>query len=226
MVHPSWLETAILAILLCISGTLFWRRFRKPLDAIRGARDNPDFKLRPLAPRIRQFVWEVMLQGKVIRERPLPGLAHAFVFWGFCAFALITVNHLAAGFGFPFLSRAGGFGKAYFALVAVFAVAVAVSIAGLAIRRFVTRPKWLGKVSPESGVIALFIFILMVTYLAGLRLDETTLPARANWWLHTRDAARISAADPAYQAPAPGDQPGYRVSAAGRVQQNSAAGGR
>ena len=31
-----------------------------------------------------------MLQGKVIRERPLPGLAHAFVFWGFCAFALIT----------------------------------------------------------------------------------------------------------------------------------------
>ncbi len=185
MVHPSWLETAILAILLCISGTLFWRRFRKPLDAIRGARDNPDFKLRPLGPRIRQFIWEVMLQGKVIRERPLPGLAHAFVFWGFCAFALITVNHLAAGFGFPFLSRAGGFGKAYLALVAAFAVAVAVSIAGLAIRRFITRPKWLGSVSPESGVIALFIFILMVTYLAGMRLDETTLAARANWWLHT-----------------------------------------
>ena len=32
-----------------------------------------------------------MLQGKVIRQRPLPGLAHAFVFWGFCAFALITL---------------------------------------------------------------------------------------------------------------------------------------
>ena len=127
-----------------------------------------------LAPRIRQFVWEVLLQGKVIRERPLPGLAHAFVFWGFCAFALITLNHLAAGFGFPFLSREGGFGKAYFAFVAVFAVAVAVSIAGLAIRRFVARPSWLGKVAPESGIIALFIFILMVTYLAGLALDETT----------------------------------------------------
>ena len=115
------------------------------MDAIRRSRDNPDFHLRPLAPRIRQFVWEVLLQGKVIRERPLPGLAHAFVFWGFCAFALITLNHLAAGFGFPFLSRDGGFGKVYFAFVAVWAVAVAVSIAGLAIRRFVARPALAGQ---------------------------------------------------------------------------------
>ncbi|HLY17444.1 MAG TPA: heterodisulfide reductase-related iron-sulfur binding cluster [Bryobacteraceae bacterium] len=185
MVHPSWLEIAILAILLCISGTLFWRRFRKPVEAIRRARANPDFQLRPLGPRIRQFVWEVLLQGKVIRERPLPGLAHAFVFWGFCAFGLITLNHLAAGFGLPFLSRGSGFGKIYFAFVAVFAVAVAVSIAGLAARRFIARPKWLGTVAPESGIIALFIFILMVTYLAGLALDETAPGARANWWLHT-----------------------------------------
>ena len=185
MVHPSWLEMAILAILLCISGYLFWRRFRKPVDVIRRSRDNPDFKLQPLAPRIRQFVWEVLLQGKVIRERPLPGLAHAFVFWGFCAFALITLNHLAAGFGVPFLSRTGRFGRFYFTFVAVFAVAVAVSIAGLAIRRFVVRPKWLGKLSPESGIIALFIFILMVTYLAGLAVDETTVTARVSWWLHT-----------------------------------------
>ena len=56
---------------------------------------------------------------------------------------------------------------------------------GLAIRRFVARPKWLGKVSPESGIIALFIFILMVTYLAGLGMDEATTAARVNWWLHT-----------------------------------------
>jgi Fe-S oxidoreductase len=185
MVHPSWLEIAILAILLCSSGTLFWLRFRKPVDAILRSRDNPDFKLRPLAPRIRQFVWEVLLQGKVIRERPLPGLAHAFVFWGFGAFALITLNHIAAGFGFPFLNREGGFGKAYFAFVAVFAVLVAVSIAGLAIRRFVARPRWLGKVAPESGIIALLIFILMITYLAGLTMHETSTAARANWWLHT-----------------------------------------
>ncbi|MFN7995929.1 MAG: (Fe-S)-binding protein [Bryobacteraceae bacterium] len=92
---------------------------------------------------------------------------------------------MAAGFGFPFFDSHSAFGKIYFGFVAIFAVAVAVSIAGLAIRRFVVRPLWLGNVSPESGVIALFIFILMVTYLAGLRLDEGTTAGRINWWLHT-----------------------------------------
>jgi Fe-S oxidoreductase/nitrate reductase gamma subunit len=185
MVHPSWPEIVILLILLCVSISLFWLRFRKPVNVIRRSRDNPDFQLRPLGSRVWQFLWEVMLQGKVIRERPLPGLAHAFVFWGFCAFALITINHIAAGFGAPFLSRANRFGKAYFTFVAVFAVAVAISIAGLAIRRFVVRPVWLGKLSVESFWIALFIFILMVTYLAGLALDESTGAARVDWWLHT-----------------------------------------
>jgi len=104
MAHPSWLEIALLVVLLCTSASLFWMRFRKPVDAIRASRDNPDFHLHPLRLRVWQFVWEVMLQGKVIRERPLPGLAHAFVFWGFCAFALITVNHIATGFGAPFPS--------------------------------------------------------------------------------------------------------------------------
>src|SRR5580658_5627140 len=98
MAHPSWIEIAILLILICISGSIFWSRFRKPMEQIRRARANPDFHLEPLGPRIGQFVWEVLLQGKVIRERPLPGIAHAFVFWGFCAFALITLNHIAAGF--------------------------------------------------------------------------------------------------------------------------------
>src|SRR5215475_11099104 len=101
-----------------------------------------------------------MLQAKVIRERSLPGIAHAFVYWGFCAFALITLNHLAMAFGAGFLSRTSGFGAFYFRFVAFWAVAVAISIAGLFVRRFLVRPVWLGKVSSESGVIALLIFLL------------------------------------------------------------------
>jgi len=114
-------------------------------------RPDPGFTLGNLLPRIRSFAWEVLLQGKVIRERPAAGVAHAFVFWGFCAFALITVNHIATGFGFPLLSRTGGFGRVYFGFVALFAVAVSLSIVYLAVRRFILRPVWLGKVSPESG---------------------------------------------------------------------------
>jgi len=127
-----------------------------------------------------------MLQAKVIRERPLPGLAHAFVFWGFCAFALVTLNHFATGFGLPFLTRERGFGRVYFYVAAIFGLAVAASIAALTVRRFLMRTRWLGaRVSYESGWIAILIFALMITYLATWFIAEGGLGAKALWWAHT-----------------------------------------
>ena len=165
-----------------VSLILFGRRFWRVAAIIRGARPDADFSLSPLGPRIFAFIRNVVFQAKVIRERPLPGLAHALVFWGFCAFALVTLDHLAAGLGFRLLDRDGWFGRAYFFLAACFGVAVAVSISGLAIRRFIVRPKWLGEmVSRESGVIALLILALMLTYLA----DYVWHTGRAVWWTHT-----------------------------------------
>ncbi len=185
MTETSRPEAAILIALMAASVGLFWMRLRRVVSVIRRARPTSDFSLFPLGPRVRQFLREVVAQGKVIGGRPLPGLAHAFVFWGFCAFAPITINHIARGFGVRFLDPAGGFGRFYFDFVAVWAVVVAVSIAGLFVRRFAVRPKWLGAVSPESGVIAALIFLLMVTYLLGLRLAGASAAGRANWWLHT-----------------------------------------
>jgi Fe-S oxidoreductase len=181
----TWLDRTILAVLLVVSIALFVVRLKPVLAHIRRARPTPDFSVAPLARRVWQFVSEVLLQSKVIAQRPLPGLAHAFVFWGFCFFALITINHVAEGFGGRFLNPDRGFGRFYFAFVAVWAVAVAVAIAGLFVRRFVARPVWLGMLSKESGVIAGLIFLLMITYLAGLWLPEGSTATRANWWLHT-----------------------------------------
>ena len=104
-------ERILLALLMAASAYGFWWRFRPVWRNIRIAKPDADFHLRPIGRRVADFVWEVMLQGKVIRQRPLPGLAHALVFWGFCAFALVTVNHFAAGFGLGFLDRAGLFGR-------------------------------------------------------------------------------------------------------------------
>jgi len=169
-------EKLLLAALMAASVAGFSIRFLPILRKIRAAKPDADFSLHPIGKRFRDFVWEVMLQAKVIRERPLPGLAHALIFWGFCAFALITLNHIAIGFGVPFLNQ----GSFYFTLAAVFAVAVAVSIAGLFVRRFLVRPKWLGQISPESGLIALLIFVLMATFLGSLAAESKTL-----WWTHT-----------------------------------------
>jgi Fe-S oxidoreductase len=183
MVQLSRPETVAFLVLLAASvGGFFWR-FRRVWRTVRASRKDPEFSIQPVGRRVRDFVWEVLLQGKVIRQRPLPGVAHAFVFWGFCAFALVTINHFGQGAGVQLLSRDGFFGRIYFGLAAIFAVAVAVSIAGLAFRRLVIRPKWLGPVSYESGFIALLIFLLMVTYLG------TFLPggeeSRLLWWSHT-----------------------------------------
>src|SRR5579871_4679726 len=177
-------ERIILVGLILASLLLFARRLQNVLKNIRASRATPDFSLRPLGPRVRQLIAEVGLQAKVIAQRPLPGLAHAFVFWGFCVFALITINHFASAFGGAFLDRSG-FGSFYFGFVAVWALAVAVSIAGLFVRRFAVRPRWLGPVSPESGVIAFLIFFLMVTYLGGLWFPEGSAGGRWSWWLHT-----------------------------------------
>jgi Fe-S oxidoreductase len=180
----SGLETGVFLALLAASIFAFVWRFAPVVGRILRSKPDADFKLRPLAPRFKRLIWEVLLQGKVIRERPWPGLAHAFVFWGFCAFVLVTLDHISGAFGLTLVSR-NGLGRFYFAFVAAFALAVAVAIVGLAVRRFIVRPRWLGEVSYESGLIAFLIFALMVTYLARFVLAEGTLAARANWWAHT-----------------------------------------
>src|SRR5580698_4757296 len=114
MTGATWPARAALLALLIASLTLFWLRLRKVVVVIQGSRPESGFTLTPLGPRIRRFLAEVLGQSKVIEQRRLPGLAHAFVFWGFCAFALITVNHIATGFGVRFLRPDRGFGELYF----------------------------------------------------------------------------------------------------------------
>jgi Fe-S oxidoreductase len=179
-------ERVLLAALIAGSVYAFWRRFSVVLDKILKSKKDSDFHLFPLGPRVRDFVGEVVLQSKVIRQRPAAGLAHAFVFWAFCAFALVTVNHCASAFGLGFLSPDGSVGRFYFWFAAVFAAACAVGILGLFVRRFFVRPKWLGeKLSWESGFIALLIFVLMTTYLAAFFTADASPATRVLWWLHT-----------------------------------------
>jgi len=170
-------EKLLFAVLLAASIAGFSVRFVPIVRKIRSAKPDADFSLRPVGPRIRELLWEVALQAKVIRQRPLPGIAHALVFWGFCAFALVTLNHIAIGFGTRLLSS----DSLYLLLAAIFAVLVAISISGLFVRRFILRPKWLGDLSYESGVIAVLILVLMLTYLATFWTGDS----KPIWWTHT-----------------------------------------
>jgi Fe-S oxidoreductase len=140
--------------------------------------DNPAF-------RVRRFLIDVVLQRQTIRERPLPGLAHAFVFWGFVAFGGYTIGEFLRGLGIVDLTHTRGF-HAYRLALTPFAIAVLGGIVFLAVRRAIFRPVALGKtVSIESVVIAFFIATLMVTFLLGWQLDEASPAGRVNWWVHS-----------------------------------------
>ena len=139
--------------------------------------DQPGF-------RIRRFLIDVIGQRQTIRERPMAGLAHAFVFWGFVAFGGYTVTEFLHGLGIVDLTDTSWF-HAYRLLLTPFAVAVLGGIAYLFVRRAFLRPSALGtKVSVESLVIAGLIATLMVTFLLTWRLDEVSTAGRVNWWLH------------------------------------------
>lgn len=186
--RSEW-EILLFAALFVVSIGLFVWRIGSVLRVIAGSKPDTDFHLDPILPRIWEFLWEVLCQAKVIRQRPLPGIAHALVFWGFCAFSLVSLNHILVGFGWRWINaNSGQFGPVYFFSASLFAVAVSISIVGLAYRRFITRPKWLGQnVSLESGFIALLILVLMLTYLGDYYFAPSApaTTARLLWWTHT-----------------------------------------
>ena len=184
--HFSYAEMAILAACVLASGIMFFVRLKPIATNILRSKKDPSNTLAPLSKRTWAFFWEVLCQAKVIKQRPLPGIAHAFVFWGFLAFALVSLNHFLTGVRLGVLQHTGFIGTFYFGFAGVWAVLVAISIAGLFIRRFFVRPIWLGKkVSYESGFIAFLIFLLMVTYIAAYFVSDDSLAVKVLWWTHT-----------------------------------------
>ena len=119
-----------------------------------------------------------------IGGRPVVGVLHAVVFFGFLLFAVETVDHFLEGFGVSLLAPLlGGALPAFRAALAAVAVLVILAVGGLAFRRFV-----LVRTSPDprswtSAVVALFIVVLMLTYLNGVR--AVPVAPHANWWLHS-----------------------------------------
>ena len=135
-----------------------------------------DLRLDRIPERLWRVFVEVILQYRVVRDRPLVGILHAAVVWGFLVFAWVSAEHLLLGLlGLENATPTHGW---YGAFAAVWAFAVIVGMLGLSFRRFVLRPKALGKVSSTSGLVAVLIIALMVTYL----LEWGVFPAGGAAW--------------------------------------------
>jgi Fe-S oxidoreductase len=182
------MEVWLFRLLVVAAAALFARQMLARYRLI--ARAPGTLEAPELGPRIRAFVSEIVFQSKTIAARPLVGIAHLLVFWGFCAFAGYTSIEALRGLGIADLTGTAAF-HLYQVVLVPFAAGVLAGITLLAVRRGVLRPRALGAyVSKESMLIAGFIAVLMITFLVdvadahqGLAVAGVPLE-RVNWWAH------------------------------------------
>jgi Fe-S oxidoreductase len=174
------IEIWIFRLLVLLAAVLFGQQMFVRVKLFLRAKDN--LSLHDLGSRVSNFVADVVFQRRVFRNKPLVGLAHLFVFWGFVAFGGFTLGEFLKGLGIVDITGTRAF-HVYVLMLVPFASAVLVGIVGLAIRRGVARPRALGtSVSKESLLIAVFIATLMITFLLHFQLTGASY--RINWWLH------------------------------------------
>jgi Fe-S oxidoreductase len=171
--------------LIAVSFLLFTKRLGRVIQRLFQAKPEPRSARTTFSRRLWIFFWEVLCQAKVIQRRPLAGLAHAFLLWGFCAFLLAEVDHFAVVFGYTLIDRDSSAGLFYFWLVFLFAFCCTLSIAGLAFRRYIVKSEWLDPITSETNLTLALIFVVMVTLLPQWWIPETSLIGQWVWWLHT-----------------------------------------
>ena len=179
------IEQLILSILIIGSISSFIFEIYKRYKII--MKGTGQFPFDKIHLRLKKVFIEFILQKKVLSQRFFPGLMHALVFWGFLFFSIITIDHFLLGFNIHLFSEY--FKAAYAKFLGVpWAIFVIVGILSLAYRRFVIKPKYLGeKTSYTSGLVVIFISMLMITYLIDVSIIERSNNAmllKTNWWIH------------------------------------------
>lgn len=175
-------QQGVLLLLIAASAASAGRTLSRKLSWVAaGAPDRP--RTQNWGRRLGITLREVLLQTRVIGGRPVVGALHAVVFFGFVLFGFETLDHFAHGFHGRLLEPLlGPLYPAYRGLMIALAVLVSLAIIGLAFRRFVLVKSSPDPKSLTSGLVALFILVLMLTYLNGVR--ETPFAPVSNWWLH------------------------------------------
>lgn len=159
------LLVVILAALAFFSKEI-WLRFR----LIRAGKHDEKRWDRPWE-RLGHMAYKVGTQLCSIKDRPIVGIMHAFVFWGFVFFTVATLNHVVGAFhrGFSLWGK-GLFNDLWFLGVDFIAILTLVGTIYLAVRRFIFKPTAITKPmpiskSPQSAIVLSLIFGLMLTYL-------------------------------------------------------------
>src|SRR5689334_14153819 len=144
---------------------LFWHRLRLHLAVLRAGRplNRSD---RPIE-RIKGVLVYVIAQRRLLNDIG-PGLAHAFIFWGFLVLLATTGNYLTNGLVETILAWPLG-GLLWDAVTALANVLIGLIIASIiyaGVRRMIARPPRLA-LSRDAFIILGLIGVVVVTELFG-----------------------------------------------------------
>ena len=164
-------EKILFALAVLFSLYLTYRGVQRIIRHISGGEGKPDWNL--VWKRLGDLIAKVVFFKPVFRFRLGPSILHAFIGWGFLTFLLINLADLIYAYtGFKLLENTGTFGDFYRLLADILGTALLIGIVGLAIRRFVFRPRNLttrestllhpkarSGIMRDSAIVASFIFI-------------------------------------------------------------------
>jgi len=167
-----------IVLILCIVGAVvfFAKEIRLRYRLVKLGAKGPQRWDRPVE-RLGYAVGRVGAQICSIKDRPLVGTMHAFIFYGFVFFAIATINHVTRAFVPEFsLWGHGLFNNLWFLGVDIIAILTSIGAIFMFVRRYVFKPEpitkpWPLSRSPQSAIVLGFIFGLMVTYLLNQGAD-------------------------------------------------------
>jgi len=167
----SPIEKILFAVAVLVSLYFTYRGVMRIIGHISSGQGKPNWSL--IWKRLGDLIVKVGLFQPVFRLRLGPSILHGLIGWGFLTFLLINLADLIYAYtGFKLLESTGWFGNFYRLLADIAGVAILVGILGMAIRRFILRPKNLDPyqsthllpiartgILRDSAIVASFIFI-------------------------------------------------------------------
>ncbi|MBI1924746.1 [Fe-S]-binding protein, partial [Candidatus Poribacteria bacterium] len=162
-------EKLLFSIAVLVSLYFAYVTFRRMVKIILRGEGQLDFDHLPR--RLLTGLVALVSQNRMIRQRPVIFLFHAFIAWGFIFYLLVNMMDILEGYipGFRFL-RQSTLGSIYRLLADVLSIAVLVGMTFFLIRRFVAKtpvlayhdniklhPKALSGISRDSLIVGVFI---------------------------------------------------------------------
>ena len=147
-------------------------------------------RMRDVAAQLKAELMDVFGQRKLLR-RPLPGLAHFFVFWGFIILILTIIEAygdlFSATFAIPLIGHARvlGFLEDFFAVGVLFALVTFTAIRiTQSPKRRERRSRFYGSHTSAAWITLSLIFGVIATLLLyrGAQVNTGHFPYGKSWW--------------------------------------------